>query len=113
MSAKLKWYSLIRPFDRIVPLRDRIGALETIVMRLANLDRPRRWRAARSRKPASSSRFSDELHHHLRPVPIDEPTQHDEPNAASAQAIATMQQDAANVRCNDGRGTAAVGRGCA
>src|SRR5688572_14632566 len=28
--SKLKWYSLIRPFDRIVPLRDRIGTLETI-----------------------------------------------------------------------------------
>ena len=36
-STKLKWYSLIRPFDRIVPLRERIGALETIVMRLANM----------------------------------------------------------------------------
>ena len=35
--SKLPWYSLIRPFDRIVPLRDRIGALETVVMRLANL----------------------------------------------------------------------------
>ena len=36
-TDKLKWYSLIRPFDRIVPLRERIGALETIVMRLANI----------------------------------------------------------------------------
>jgi len=36
-TTKLKWYSLIRPFDRIVPLRDRIGTLETLVMRLANL----------------------------------------------------------------------------
>ena len=36
-TAKLRWYSLIRPFDRIVPLRERIGTLETLVMRLANL----------------------------------------------------------------------------
>ncbi|MCC7476403.1 MAG: hypothetical protein IT425_13495, partial [Pirellulales bacterium] len=35
--AKLKWYSLVRPFDRIVPLRERVGQLETVVMRLANL----------------------------------------------------------------------------
>src|SRR5262249_14050585 len=36
-AQKIKWYSTIRPFDRIEPLRERIGALETIVMRLANL----------------------------------------------------------------------------
>lgn len=36
-AAKLKWYALVRPFDQIVPLRDRVGTLETIVMRLANL----------------------------------------------------------------------------
>ena len=36
-ACSLNWYSLVRPFDVMPPLRRRIGELETIVMRLANL----------------------------------------------------------------------------
>ena len=36
-AAYLKWYGLIRPFDRITSIRDLAPTLETIVMRVANL----------------------------------------------------------------------------
>ncbi|MBN1911500.1 MAG: AAA family ATPase [Pirellulales bacterium] len=36
-DPRLKWYSLLRPFDAVAPLRDRVGELETVVMRVANL----------------------------------------------------------------------------
>jgi hypothetical protein len=36
-ATKLKWYSLVRPFDHIAPLREQVGTLETLVIRLANL----------------------------------------------------------------------------
>ena len=36
-ALTLKWYSVIRPFDQIAPLRNRIGELETLVVRLANI----------------------------------------------------------------------------
>ena len=36
-SQRLKWYSLMRPFIEIEPLRDHFGELETVVIRLANL----------------------------------------------------------------------------
>ena len=36
-ARRLKWYSLIRPFVEIEPLRDHFGELETVVVRLANL----------------------------------------------------------------------------
>ena len=36
-AAKLKWYGLVRPFTEIEPLRDRIGRLETNIIRMANL----------------------------------------------------------------------------
>ncbi|WP_442485650.1 AAA family ATPase [Aeoliella sp. SH292] len=36
-SIKLTWYSMVRPFDRIPPLRDRVGQLDTIVARLCNI----------------------------------------------------------------------------
>jgi SpoVK/Ycf46/Vps4 family AAA+-type ATPase len=95
-AQKLKWYSLVRPFDRIVPLRERIGALETIVTRLANLV-ARADGVLHDKEAAAIQSIRDELQHHLRAVPIDEPTKHDEPNAVSGQAIATMQKDARNI----------------
>ena len=36
-AREMMLYSLLRPFDQIAPLRNRIGDLITIVMRLANL----------------------------------------------------------------------------
>jgi SpoVK/Ycf46/Vps4 family AAA+-type ATPase len=92
-SDKLKWYSLVRPFDRIEPLRDRIGALETVVMRLANIV-GRADGTLHDREAGAIQSIRDELQHHLRPLAIDEPTSHDAPDAASRQAIATMQKDA-------------------
>ena len=92
-TAKLKWYSLIRPFDRIVPLRERIGTLETLVVRLANLI-ARADGELNDKEADVIKSIQEELQHHLRPIPIDEPTEHDEPNAASQQAIASMKDDA-------------------
>ena len=96
-ADRLQWYSLIRPFDRIVPLRERIGALETIVMRLANTI-GRADGALTAKESAVIQSIRDELRHHLRSMPIDEPTQHDEPQAISNQTISSMQQDAGHVR---------------
>jgi hypothetical protein len=94
--AKLKWYSLIRPFDRIVPLRQRIGTLETIVVRLANLV-ARADGQLLDKEAAVIKSIQAELHHHLRRIPIDASTQHDEPNAASAQAIETLKDESRDV----------------
>jgi tellurite resistance protein len=95
-SSQLKWYSLIRPFDHIVPLRERIGALETIVMRLANIV-ARADGALDEQESAVIQSIRQELQRDLRSVPIDEPVKHDEQQSVSDQAIATMQQDAATV----------------
>jgi hypothetical protein len=96
-AAKLKWYALVRPFDQIVPLRDRVGTLETIVMRLANLV-ARHDGKLDDREAAAIKSIQDELHHHLRPIPIDEPTVHKEPNAASNQAIESLKNEAGDIR---------------
>jgi AAA lid domain/ATPase family associated with various cellular activities (AAA) len=96
-TDKLQWYSLIRPFDRIVPLRQRIGTLETIVMRLANIV-GRADGVLGDKEAAVIQSIRDELNHHLRPVPIDQPTTHTEPQAVSNLAIATMRRHAAQVR---------------
>ena len=36
-AASLKWYGLVRPFAQLPPLRDFIGPLETVFLRMANL----------------------------------------------------------------------------
>jgi hypothetical protein len=94
--GKLKWYSLIRPFDRIVPLRQRIGELETVVMRLANL-LARADGELREREGEVIKAIQGELHHHLRQIPVDEPTQHDETNAASNRAIQSVKKEAGDI----------------
>ncbi len=85
-ASSLKWYSLVRPFDQIAPLRERVGELETIAMRLANViaraDGPLKEREALHVKLVQ-----DELHRHLRQIPIDEPTQHEEESQARIEAI--------------------------
>jgi Holliday junction resolvasome RuvABC ATP-dependent DNA helicase subunit len=96
-ALKLKWYALVRPFDRIVPLREHVGALEALVMRLANIV-ARADGKLDERETHAIKSIQDELRSHLRMVPIDEPTQHEETDAVSSQAIATMQQEADDVQ---------------
>ena len=96
-SQRIKWYSVIRPFDRIEPLRERVGALETIVMRLANLI-GRADGVLHEAEAAAIRSIREELHLHLRPTQQTRPEKRNDINANSDKAIATMQQDAANVR---------------
>jgi SpoVK/Ycf46/Vps4 family AAA+-type ATPase len=85
-AGALKWYALVRPFDQIAPLRNRIAELETIVVRLANL-------IARADGPmqdievARIKSIQNELHVHLREIPIDEPSEHAAVERAGSQAI--------------------------
>jgi AAA+ superfamily predicted ATPase len=89
MSAKataLKWYAVVRPFDQIAPLRNRVSELETIVVRLANLI-ARADGLAKPVEVAQIKSIQEELSVHLRPIPIDEPTEHAAADRAGAQAI--------------------------
>jgi hypothetical protein len=92
-ASSLNWYALVRPFDQIVPLRDRVGELETIAVRLANVIA----RADGPLKPKEATRVKmvqDELNRHLRQIPIDEPTNHEEENQARIDAIENILRDA-------------------
>ncbi|MBA4104719.1 MAG: AAA family ATPase [Pirellula sp.] len=85
-ATELKWYALVRPFDQIPVLRNRVGELEALVVRLANL-------VARADGPiqeveaAQIKSIQDELSRHLRPIPIDEPSEHAAADQAGPQAI--------------------------
>lgn len=92
-SVKLKWYSMVRPFDRIAPLRERVGELETIVMRLANVVARADGRL-HEKESAVIHSIQKELHHHLRAIPIDEPGQHSEADVQSSEAIESLRREA-------------------
>jgi hypothetical protein len=85
-ASELKWYALVRPFDQIPVLRNRVGELEALVVRLANL-------VARADGPiqeveaAQIKSIQEELSRHLRAIPIDEPSEHAAADQAGPQAI--------------------------
>ncbi|QDS99833.1 AAA family ATPase [Adhaeretor mobilis] len=85
-ALELKWYATVRPFDELAPLRDRIGELETIVTRMANV-------IARADGPLKNSEagrikmIQNELQIHLREIPIDEAEAHEEKDRIGQQAI--------------------------
>jgi hypothetical protein len=110
-SAKLKWYSIVRPFDTIVPLREHVGALETLVMRLANMIA----RADGELHPAEAIVIKSiqlELHSHLRPIPIDEPNEHEKTDAIGSRAIETLKAESDDIyAATDGKGGRQKGEG--
>lgn len=90
-ALKLKWYALVRPFDEIAPLRNRVGELETLVTRLAHLV-ARSDGAMKDVEIASVKTIQDELQRHLRPIPIDEPAQHAAAEEAAERAAEKIAQ---------------------
>jgi SpoVK/Ycf46/Vps4 family AAA+-type ATPase len=95
-AAALKWYSLVRPFDQIAPLRNRVGELEAIVVRMAHLVA----RADGPMKEVESARIKgiqEELARHLRPIPIDDPSQHAAAEEAAPAAIEKIYTSADNL----------------
>jgi len=85
-SMSLKWYALVRPFDQIASLRNRIGDLESLITRLAHLV-ARADGAIKDVEAASIKSIQEELRRHLRPIPIDEPAEHAAAEAAAPKAV--------------------------
>ena len=95
-AGKLPWYNLVRPFDQFAPLRDRVGALETLVVRLANIVARCDGRLLTSEAGVIKT-IQEELRHHLRPIPLDEPGQHEEASAVAAHAMERLRDQADDV----------------
>ena len=92
-AASLKWYSMVRPFDQIAPLRDRVGDLETVVMRLGNLI-ARADGAIKKVEQGRIKMIQDELYLHLRKIPIDEPQEHATEESARRETIENLSKEA-------------------
>lgn len=95
-TSTLKWHSIVRPFDQIVPLRERVGTLETLVMRLANLI-ARADGELHTAEARAVKNIQDELHFNLRPIPIDEPNEHEATGAIGQQAFEKLKSEAEDI----------------
>jgi len=95
-ATKLKWYGLIRPFSEIVPLRDRVGQLETVVIRAANLIAKADGILTESESRVLRS-IQQSLDSHLRDIPYGE-LDHTEAQRCGTKAIADLQSKEQELR---------------
>ena len=91
-SESLKWYSLVRPFEQIAPLRNRIGELETVVMRMANLVAKADGKICPDELPRLRA-IQEEIDRHLRPLPLNGRRDHSDEQKAGAEAVQQLRQE--------------------
>lgn len=96
-AQSLKWYSLLRPFHQIAPLKDRFGELETVMIRLANLVAKADGELHAS-EAASLQQIQDEINKHFRASPLTETDRKRPDTPESAQAVQMMQQETQQLR---------------
>ena len=94
-AVTLKWTGLVRPFSEIEPLREKIGQLETIVIRLSNLVAKADGQFNESEARVLHS-IQDELDRHLRRIPFDD--DHESAHQCGTQAVKQMSKDVKSVR---------------
>ena len=93
----LKWAALLGPFERLAPLRNRVGELQTLVMRIANLVA----KADGEVQPQEVNQLEAircDLSNIFERVPLDEPSQHGAAHDAAKQAVQEVYAEAAEVR---------------
>lgn len=96
-SRELQWYSLVRPFDQMEPLRERIGDLEVVVIRLANLVAKCDGKVSQVEIDCLQ-RLKDDVFSQLRPLALDRTSQHEEGDRSAQQAVQELQAEAPIVR---------------
>ena len=94
-ASTLSWYSLLRPFDVMPPLQRRVGELESIVMRVANLTAKIDGKVSPDEE-AILRTIQGEIDRHLKLLPIEEPaTQYAAASLPEPKTRAFVEQKAA------------------
>lgn len=95
-SHNLSWYSLIRPFDQVRVLRDRVAELETLVIRLANLVAKIDGQVCREETDALRT-IQQEMDVHLHRLPLEEPKSHDADRKLAGHAMQRVAEESTQV----------------
>jgi len=99
-------YSLVRPFDQIAPLRNRVSELVTIVMRLGNLVAKADGTVTEGEARNLRS-LQHELEGHLVRIPIDEPSRHQDARKYGVSAVEQARAESRQLRAEVSRRPAA------
>ncbi len=70
LADRFNWYRLLRPFEEVVALHDRVSEVETVVMRFANLVAKADGTLAHDEAVQLKGVLA-EIHRHLLPVPVE------------------------------------------
>ena len=85
-TLRLSWSAVVGPFDRITCLQEHVPELETLVMRLANLVAKCDGTVTDS-EAARLRSIQEEFHRQLKPLRIDDDSNHDPCSPATGEAI--------------------------
>jgi hypothetical protein len=72
MADKFDWYRLLRPFEEVAALHDRVSDVETVVMRFANLVAKADGKLT-TEEAIQLKGLLAEIRRHLLPIPVDQP----------------------------------------
>ena len=97
-ARRLTLFSLIRPFAEIAPLRDHVGELETVVMRLANLVAKADQRFLGQRGPMRPIRCRKRCSRTCLTCPWIPPASTKRAAPARSRAVRTLQRDAQQIQ---------------
>jgi AAA+ superfamily predicted ATPase len=95
--ADFDYAALVKPFAKLAPLRDRVGQLQTLVMRIANLVA----KVDGELQPAETNQLEAirlQLGDMSQRAPLDEPGQHAAAHDSARQAVQEMYAEAASLR---------------
>jgi AAA+ superfamily predicted ATPase len=93
----IEYAALVKPFFKFAPLRDRVGQLQTLSMRVANLVA----KVDGELNPAETNQLAAirrELGCVIQQVPLDEPGQHEAAQDSARQALQEMYSEATELR---------------
>lgn len=96
-AGRLKWISLVRPFQQIVPLRDRTAELEALIARIATLVAQADGEPTANEVAAISS-IQQEIGLFLHPVDMLVDARTTEPMLKGKDAVQQLQQESQELR---------------
>src|SRR5262245_192279 len=101
-SNRLRWYSLVRPFEHLTPLRDRVDELETIITRLANLVSKCDGVVTDS-EAALLRTIEEEIHSHLRPLSFADQDTEEPADQAASRTVQQIEAETPHLDVSAGR----------
>lgn len=90
----IRWANVLRPFDELPPLRARVGELETLVLRIANIV-AKIDGSLHDHEAQELRAIQNHISQHLKRIPVDDAPPHEEAQARGAQAVKKMAADVA------------------